>query len=81
MVDAARAQITEEEAKELILNRWLSKLQMQYKSYVKAFINQYTYDVQNLYSKYDVTIKAILKSRDDDAKQLNGFLMKLGYEG
>ena len=54
---------------------------MQYKSYVKAFINQYTYDVQNLYSKYDVTIKAILKSRDDDAKQLNGFLMKLGYEG
>ena len=81
LVDAARAQITEEEAKELILNRWLSKLQMQYKSYVKAFINQYTYDVQNLYSKYDVTIKAILKSRDDDAKQLNGFLMKLGYEG
>ncbi len=80
LVDAARAQITEEEAKVLILERWLNTLQLQYGGYVKAFINDYILKVQNLYSKYNVTIKSILKSRDNDAKQLNKFLMELGYE-
>ncbi len=80
LVDSARAQITEEEAKKLILERWLNTLQSQYKSYVKAFINEYILKVQNLYSKYDLTIKSIIKSRDADAKQLNQFLMELGYE-
>ncbi len=80
LVDSARAQITEEEAKKLILERWLNTLQSQYKSYVKAFINEYILKVQNLYSRYDLTIKSIIKSRDADAKQLNQFLMELGYE-
>jgi len=81
LVDAARAQITEEEAKALIMERWLSILQSQYRGYVKAFINDYIHKVQNLYTKYEVTIKSILKSRDNDAKLLNKFLMELGYEG
>lgn len=81
LVEAARAQITQEEAKALILDRWLNTLQNQYKGYVKAFINVYINDVQNLFTKYNVTIKNILNSRDSDAKQLNEFLMELGYEG
>ena len=80
LIDAARMQITEEEAKTLILERWLKTLQLQYRGYVKAFINDYTTRVQNLFIKYDVTIKSILKSRDEDAKKLNEFLMELGYE-
>lgn len=81
LVDAARMQITEEEAKALILERWLNTLQSQYKGYVKAFINDYANSVQNLFIKYDVTIKSILNSRDEDAEQLNEFLMEMGYEG
>jgi type I restriction enzyme M protein len=80
LVDAARFQITEEEAKELILERWLNTLQLQYKGYVKAFINSYIISVQNLFIKYEVTIKSILNSRDGDAEKLNEFLIELGYE-
>ena len=81
LVAAARAKITAKEAKALILERWLNSLQQQYKGYVKAFINDYTTKVQNLYTKYNLTIKSILKSRDADAEKLNEFLMELGYEG
>jgi type I restriction enzyme M protein len=80
LVNTARLQITEEEAKELILERWLITLQLQYNGYVKAFINSYIVRVQNLFIKYEVTIKSILSSRDDEAEKLNKFLMELGYE-
>ena len=36
--------------------------------------------VENLWAKYSVTIKSILKDRDHEAGQLNAFLKELGYE-
>jgi len=36
--------------------------------------------VENLHNKYAVTAKEILTERDEQAQQLNQFLMELGYE-
>ncbi|KJJ39875.1 type I restriction-modification system subunit M [Aequorivita vladivostokensis] len=80
LVDAARSKISEKEAKQLILERWQNDLQNQYKAYVKAFINDYVKAIQNLYSKYRITIKEILTSRDAEARNLNEYLIQLGYE-
>jgi len=80
LVEAARQKITEAEAQELILQRWLKLLQSRYNAYVKAFVNEYVAAVQNLHSKYAVTLKDILDQRDIQACELNGYLKELGYE-
>lgn len=80
LVEAAREKISEPEAKALILERWLELLQTCYKNYVKAYVNEYIAAVQNLYSKYNITLKDILQARDNEAEQLNDFLKELGYE-
>lgn len=81
LVEASREKITEAEAKALILERWLQLLQSRYKNYVKAFVNEYIATVQNLHTKYSVTLKDILHERDYKAEQLNAYLKELGYEG
>ncbi len=81
LVEAARQKITEAEAKELILQRWLELLQSRYKAYVKNFVNEYTAAVQNLKAKYAVTLKDILEERNREANELDAFLKELGYEG
>jgi type I restriction enzyme M protein len=80
LVEAAREKITEAEAKALILERWLQLLQSRYYNYVKAFVNEYIATVQNLHTKYSVTLKDILQQRHREAEQLNVYLKELGYE-
>lgn len=81
LLEAAREKITQPEAKALILERWLELLQTRYKNYVKAYVNEYITAVQNLHSKYSVTLKDILQERNRAAEQLNAYLKELGYEG
>ena len=80
MVAAARAKISEEEAKELILGRFKGLLVEQFDGYLRQYERSLVAAVENLWQKYAVTTKQILAERDREADQLNQFLKELGYE-
>ncbi|KKK67109.1 hypothetical protein LCGC14_2957350, partial [marine sediment metagenome] len=80
LVAAARAKISEEEAKQLILERFQRLLTEQFDSYLRQYQRAFIATVENLWDKYAVTTKQILAERDQEADQLNAFLKELGYD-
>lgn len=80
LVAAARAKITEEEAKGLILERFQRRLADHFYGYLRQHQRAFIAAVENLWQKYAVTTKQILADRDREAAQLNAFLKELGYE-
>jgi type I restriction enzyme M protein len=80
MIAAARAKITEAEAKKLILARFKRLITEQFDGYLRQCQRAFIAAVENLWSKYAVTTKQILTERDREAAQLNLFLQELGYE-
>jgi len=80
LIAAARAKITEDEAKELILARFKRLLTEQFDGYLRQYQRGFITAVENLWSKYAVTTKQILAERDQEAAQLNQFLKELGYD-
>ena len=79
MIAAARAKITEAEAKTLILERFRNLLNEQFNGYLRQYQRSFIADVENLWQKYAVTTKQILAERDREAAQLDAFLTELGY--
>ena len=80
LVAAARAKISEEEAKQLILERFGRLLTEQFDGYLRQYQRAFVATIENLWAKYAVTTKQILAERDQEADQLNSFLKELGYE-
>jgi type I restriction enzyme M protein len=80
LVDQARLLITPEEAKELIMQRWLRTLQQTVNDYLQAHQRQLLQAVENVWEKYTATLHGILNSRETDTETLNNFLIELGYE-
>jgi type I restriction enzyme M protein len=80
LVDKARLLITPEEAKELILKRWLRTLQQTVNDYLQTHQRQLLQSVENLWDKYISTLHSILDDREIENKALNSFLIELGYE-
>lgn len=80
LVDQARLLITPEEAKELILKRWLQTLQYTVNTYLQANQRQLLQAVENLWEKYNVPLHNILEEREKETELLNQFLVELGYE-
>jgi type I restriction enzyme M protein len=80
LIAAARAKITEDEAKRLILERFQRLLTDQFDGYLRQYQRSFVAAVENLWQKYAVTTKQILADRDREAAQLNAFLKELGYE-
>ena len=80
LVEQARAKITEQEAKALILQRFKKALDQEYNAYIHDYLQGLTKAVENLWDKYAVTLKEILAERDQVAGELDGFLKELGYE-
>jgi len=80
MIAAARAKITEDEAKTLILERFRNLLTEQFEGYLRQYQRSFIAAVENLWQKYAVTTKQILTERDREAAQLDAFLKELGYE-
>ena len=80
LVEQARAKITQDEAKKLILNRFKQELNNEYSAYIRAYLQGLTKAIENLWDKYAVTMKEILVERDQVATELDGFLKELGYE-
>jgi type I restriction enzyme M protein len=80
LVEKARERITEEDAKELILERFRKLLLTEYQGYLRQYRQGFVAKVENLWSKYSVTVKVILAERDKEAELLNQYLVELGYE-
>ena len=80
LVSAARAKISEREAKGLILERFKRLLTERFDSYLRQYQRDFIATIENLHDKYAVTAKMILVERDREAEQLNQFLVELGYE-
>ncbi len=81
LVEKAREKITPEEAKALILKRWKDILHSTVMDYVNRYERELVSELENRYTKYCNTLTSILESRKIAAKQLDNFLMELGYEG
>jgi type I restriction enzyme M protein len=81
MIAAARARITEDEAKRLILDRFQKLLTAQFDGYLRQYQRAFIAAVENLWQKYAVTMKQMLAERDQAADQLNLFMKELGYDG
>ena len=80
LVEAAREKITSEEAQTLILERFDRLLHDEFDGYIRAYQRSLIASVENLHNKYAVTAKEILAERDEQAQQLDQFLVELGYE-
>lgn len=80
LVDQARILIIPEEAKKLIMHRWLRTLQQTVNDYLQAHQRQLLQAVENVWEKYIDTLQEILKARETETNALNNFLIELGYE-
>ncbi|RJX73708.1 type I restriction-modification system subunit M [Vibrio sinensis] len=80
LLEVARNEITAEEAKVLILDRFKTELDRQYQSYVRALLLDRIAAIENLHRKYQVTAKSIIAKREQEANKLAGFMKELGYE-
>lgn len=80
LVDKARLLITPEEAKDLILKRWLRTLQQTVNDYLQAHQRQLLQAVENVWETYTVPLHSVLTEREKETELLNQFLIELGYE-
>ena len=81
LVAAARAKIDRNTARGVILARLHRILVQTYEGYLRADQRACIAALENLWSKYAMTAKAIKTKRDTEAAKLKTFLKELGYEG
>jgi len=80
LVEAARAKISRDEARQVIVERLGRLLLESYRTYLRADQRACVTAIENLWNKYAVTAKEIEAERDAASKQLREFLVELGYE-
>jgi len=80
LVENARAKITKEQARTIIIERLRVTLLNTYHNYLRAEQRACVAAIENLWQKYAVTAKTIGDQRDAAAEELQSFLMELGYE-
>ncbi len=80
LVEQARANISNDEARVVIIERLRRVLMDSYQAYLRADQRQCVAAIENLWSKYAVTAKQIEAERDQAAEELKAFLVELGYE-
>ena len=80
LVESARAKITQDEAKVIIIERLRVTLLATYAAYFRADQRACVKALENLWGKYAVTAKTIEAERDAASEQLQAFLVELGYE-
>jgi|TARA_R110002073_G_scaffold11861_1_gene53257 type I restriction enzyme M protein len=77
---SARAKISVDEARTIIIERLKSQLLGIYSRYLRAEQRAAVKSVENLWSKYAVTARQIEAEREQASQQLQAFLVELGYE-
>lgn len=80
LADKAREQISDEDAQQLIMARWLSVLLELLKGYLDAHTKKLQKAVERMYEKYTITLTDILNDREINTNILNNYLKELGYE-
>jgi type I restriction enzyme M protein len=80
LVEAARAKISRDEARRVIVERFQHLLRDSYRSYLRADQRACVGAITNLWNKYAVTAKEIEAERDAATKHLREFFAELGYE-
>ncbi|MDB5342476.1 MAG: methylase [Schlesneria sp.] len=80
LVTAARARISDDDAKGLILERFQRALAEQFDGFLRQYQRAFIATIENLWQKYATTAKQILAERDREATRLEVFLKELGYE-
>jgi type I restriction enzyme M protein len=80
LVEAARAKISRDEARQVIVERLGRLLLESYRTYLRADQRACVAAIENLWSKYAVTAQEIETERDAASDQLHEFLVELGYE-
>ena len=80
LVQSARAKITNDEARGIIIERLQQQLLGTYRSYLRAEQRACIKAVENLWRKYAVTAKQIEMERGEASQKLKAFLAELGYE-
>lgn len=79
LADKAREQISDDDARRLITQRWLATLHDNIAVYLEAHARRLQQSVELLHDKYSVTLTDLLSERDEATKELNGYLKELGY--
>jgi len=80
LVKSARAKISTDEARTVIIERLRQVLMNTYQAYLCADQSACIKAIENLWSKYAVMAKEIEAERDAASKQLKEFLVELGYD-
>jgi type I restriction enzyme M protein len=80
LVEEARAKITIEIAKKLIIKRWERTLHHVITGYQEIHTRQLIEVIEELYEKYTTTLTEVLNTREEETQLLNNFLIELGYE-
>ena len=80
LAQSARAKISKDEARQVIVARLKRVLLSIYASYVRTEQRHWVAAIENLWGKYAVTAKTIEAERDAASKELHAFLVELGYE-
>ncbi len=79
LVSASRQKIDPETAKQLILARWKRLLESTLTDYLKQPVRSLIASTEELYEKYNTTVREITVERDEAATELDKFLKELGY--
>lgn len=80
LVQNAREKISTDEARTVIIERLRKTLMEIYETYLRADQRACVRAIENLWEKYAVTAKEIEAARDVAARELQAFLVELGYE-
>lgn len=80
LVASIGGQLTEAEAKTLILKKLYDLANQELNRYLNAEKRRLIQVVENLWDKYAVSSRALESDRAGTLKTLNGFLKGLGYE-
>jgi type I restriction enzyme M protein len=80
LVEQARLNISNDQARQVIVERLGKQLFDSYRQYLRTDQRACIAAIENLWSKYAITAKQIEAERDQAAAELQAFLRELGYE-
>lgn len=78
-IDEKIESITEEEAKELLLEKFFELISNQLEKYLNAEKKELIKIFEKLWDKYKVSLQDLKAERDEEIKKLEEFLQRLGY--
>ena len=79
MLEAINGQLTDDEAKYLILKKLYDIASAELERYLNAEMRQLISGVENLWDKYAVSSRKMESEREETLRVLNGFVSGLGY--